>query len=434
MRRLRVITWAAPAAVLLATIAVVAAANRTHIATPADEIPIGKVARGDLDLKVHATGELRASHAMTLAAPAVGGDALQITRLLRNGATVKKGDIVIEFDPSEEHYKLEQNRSELLQAQQEITKANADAAVLAAQDKVALLKARYDVRKAELDVQKNELVSVIDASKNDLALKQAKRVLAELEQDVQSHTAAGQASIYLAQEKRNKAKLAMDQAQQNIAKMRVAAPMDGIISIARNVGGVELFFSGMSVPYYRAGDQAQAGSAIAQVIDPTAMELSSAISEQNHGNIRTGQAAQVEFDALPGVIFNATVKTVGGMTPREFFGADAGGTFDVSLELSHPDLRLRSGFTAQIVFQGEQERNVLYVPRQALFLKDGKRIVYLKRSGYEQREVTIQGENESRAAIKGLNVEDQVALIDPTVPRKAGSAGAASPAMGGEAP
>ena len=65
---------------------------------------------------------------------------------------MKKGDIVIEFDPSEQHYKLEQNRSELLQAEQEITKAKADAAVLAAQDKVALLKARYNVRRAELDV------------------------------------------------------------------------------------------------------------------------------------------------------------------------------------------------------------------------------------------------------------------------------------------
>src|SRR4051812_39994776 len=69
----------------------------------------------------------------------------------------EKGDLVMEFDPSEQRYKLEQNRSELLQAEQEIAKAKADAAVVAAQDKVALLKARFDVRRAELDVQKNEL-------------------------------------------------------------------------------------------------------------------------------------------------------------------------------------------------------------------------------------------------------------------------------------
>ena len=52
--------------------------------------------------------------------------------LVRTGQAVKKGEVVFEFDPSEQHYKLEQNRSELLQAEQEITKAKADAAVLAA--------------------------------------------------------------------------------------------------------------------------------------------------------------------------------------------------------------------------------------------------------------------------------------------------------------
>ena len=63
-----------------------------------------------------------------LTAPPIGGGALQITRLLHTGTPVRKGDIVFEFDPSEQHYKLEQSRSELLQAEQEITKAKADAA------------------------------------------------------------------------------------------------------------------------------------------------------------------------------------------------------------------------------------------------------------------------------------------------------------------
>src|SRR6202012_4416267 len=98
------------------------------------------------------------------------------TRLLAGRLPVKKGDVVIEFDPSEQRYKLEQSRSELMQAEQEITKAKADATVLAAQDKVALLKDQYAVRSAQLDVQKNELLSKIDADKNLLALQQAQRV------------------------------------------------------------------------------------------------------------------------------------------------------------------------------------------------------------------------------------------------------------------
>jgi HlyD family secretion protein len=429
MKRRRLIPWGAGLVVLVGAIAVVAAARRASLPAARGDVPVGLVRRGDLDLRVVTNGELRANHSMMLTAPPVGGGALQITRLSHAGVTVKKGDIVIEFDPSEQHYKLEQNRSELLQAEQEITKANADAAVLAAQDKVALLKARFDVRRAELDVQKNELVSSIDGKKNQLALEQARRVLAQLEQDIQSHTASGQATIYLAQEKKNKAKLAMDQAQQNIDKMRVPAAMDGLVSIQKNrdaSGG--FFFEGMTLPDYREGDQVEPGSAIAEVIDSREMEINAKINEHDRSNIKAGQAAEIAFDALPGQAFHGRVKTVGGMSRRQFWEDDQGGKFDVTIQLPNGDPRMRPGLTAQIVILGDDHKNVFYIPRQALFLKDGKRVVYVKNgNGFEQREVKIQSESDSRAAIEGLSAGNQVALVDPTAPRKAGSAGTSAP-------
>src|ERR1700691_1579265 len=433
MKRRRAIAWGAFAVILLSGIGVVAAARRSRITAPEDEIPVSQVKRGDLDLKVVATGELRATHTVTLTAPPVGGGALQITRLSHTGVAVKKGDVVVEFDPSEQRYKLDQNRSELLQADQEITKAKADAAVLAAQDKVALLKARFDVRRAELDVQKNELVSAIDGKKNQLALEQAQRVLAELEQDIQSHTASGEATIYLAQEKRNKAKLAMDQAQENIDKMRVPAAIDGLVSIEKNrdaSGG--FFFDGMTLPDYREGDQVEAGSSIAEVIDSREVEIACKINEHDRSNIKAGQPAEIEFDALPGQIFHGSVKTVGGMSMKQFWEQDTGGKFDDTIQLPNSDARLRPGLTAQVVIRGEDRKSALYIPRQALFLKDGKRVVYVKSvNGFEPREVKIQNESESRAAIEGLNVGSEVALVDPTAPRKASSSSAPSGIGGG---
>ena len=432
MKRSRIFAWSVAGIVVVASVSVVLA-SRTRKASKNDSIPLASVKRGEIDLEVHSTAELRANRAIMLPAPAVGGDALQIVRLVRTGELVKKGDVIVEFDPSEQQYKLEQSRSELLQAEQEITKAKADALVLTAEDKVTLLKARHNVRRAELDVKKEELVSKIDAQKNTLALEQTQRVLAELEKDNESHRASGQASIALAQEKYNKAKLAMDQAQQNLEKMRVAAPMDGLVSIQKNMnasGG--FFFTGMSLPDFHPGDQVQPGSAIAQVVDPLGMDLTSKVSEQNHSNIKAGQAVEVRFDALPGSVLQGRVKNVGGMSMRQFFEANTGGGFDVSIQLANPDPRLRSGFTAQVVFHGGKQKNVLYIPRQAVFLKDGKPTVYSKKAGgYEQREVKILSETESRASIAGLEEGAQVALIDPTVPRKPTSADSATGNIGG---
>jgi HlyD family secretion protein len=428
----RIIIWAVAGVVLAAGIAVVAS-RRVPLAAKGDDIPVAPVQRGGIDLKVHATGELRASHSITLTAPAVGGDALQITHLVETGRPVKKGDVIIEFDPSEQHYKLEQNRSELLQAEQEMIKAKADAAVLTAEDKVLLLKDQYAVRGAELDVQKNELVSKIDADKNILALTQAKRVLAEQEKDIESHKATGQAATYLAQEKYNKAKLGMDQAQQNLDKMHVIAPIDGLISIQKNMnasGG--FYFTGMTLPDFHEGDQVQPGSAIAQVVDPLGLDLKVQIGEQDRENVRIGQPVEVIFDALPGRTFHGTVNGVGGMSVRQFFSGNTNGHFDVAIKLADEDSRLQSGFTAKIDFLGGSKQNVIYLPRLAIFMKDGKRIVYVKKgNGYEQHEVTIQYQNESRAAVQGLELGDQVALIDPTAPRKARGSGSAAAGLGG---
>jgi HlyD family secretion protein len=434
MRGRQAITWAVVGVVLCAAVAVVAAVRRTaSAAAGGNDIPIALVKRGDLDMRVFVTGELRASHTEVLTAPQIGGGAMQITHLLHTGAAVKKGDLVIEFDPSEQHYKLEQNRSELLQAEQEITKAKADAAVVAAQDKVALLKARFDVRRAELDVQKNELVSAIDARKNDLALEQAKRVLAEVEQDVKSRSISNQATISLAEEKRNKAKLAMDQAQDSINKMRVMAPMDGLVALDKNEGAAGgFFFSGMSLPEYREGDQVEPGRTVGQVIDPKGMELVAKVGELERNNLKEGQPVDIVLDALPEITFHGTVKTVAANSARSFWDDDTSTRFEVAISLAAADARMRPGLTAHIFINGDPRKDVLYVPRQALFLKDNKRVLYVRNgSNFDPREVKIQAENESRAAIEGISAGTEVALVDPTAPRKAANSTAPSPSGGG---
>jgi HlyD family secretion protein len=425
-------------AMCIALLAAAFALDRPNAtASRADDIPVGEVKRGDLQITVDGNGELGASHTEMLMAPPVGGGALRITRLTIGREPVKKDDIVIEFDPSEQRYKLEQSQSELLQAQQEIVKAKADAAVLVAQDKVALLKARYGVKTAELDVQKKEIVSAIDGAKYDAALTQAKRALSELEADIESNAASRQASIFLAQEKYNKAKLAMDQAEKNIKMMRVTAPMDGLISVQKNMdasGG--FFFTGMSLPDYRAGDQAQPGSTIAQVVDTAGVELTANIAERNRSSIKADEPVKVVFDSLPGYSYHGTVKTVGGMSVRQIFAGTDGGTFGVTIKLNDGDARLRPGMTAQLLFLGDSLKDVMSVPRQAIFIKDGKSTVYLRHgSSYEQKEVSLQGETESRAIIKSSDASlvagASVALIDPTAPRKQEAGSSSSSPTGG---
>ncbi len=304
----------------------------------------------------------------------------------------------------------------LVQGEQETTKAKADAEVQAAQDQVALLKARFDVRRAELEVSKNELVSQIDAKKNVLALEEAKRALAQLEEDVKSRAASSQATIAVNEEKRAKALLSMKQAQKNIEDMRLRAPISGLVAVKENreaSGG--FFYTGMVLPEYREGDQLWPGSFVAEILGVEQMEIQAKVTEGDRANLNPGQRAEVEVYSVPGRKFTGKVKTVAGLASRGWWWVDSTArTFDATFTLDRADPRLRPGLTAQIVILGDPMKNVLLLPRQALFEKDGKPVAYVKTgSGFEAREVKIARRTESRVAVEGLKEGAEVALVNP---------------------
>lgn len=377
-------------------------------------IPTTRVKRGSVESRVYTTGELRAARSAILVAPPVGGG-LQIVHLAKTGTLVKANDVVIELDPSEQEYNLEQARSELLQAEQEIAKAKADAAVQAAKDQVDLLKARFDVRRAELDVSRNELLSRIEAQKNLLTLEEAKRRLAQLEQDIQSRAASSQASLAVSRAKRNKARLAMQQAQKNMETMRVRAPISGLVAVKENrdaTGGV--FFWGIALNEYREGDQVSPGSLVAEVLDVSQMEIQGKVSENDRANVNPGQAVEVQVDAVPGETLRGKVKSVGGMAGRAFFGGDGMRKFDASFQLDKPDAQLRPGLTAQVITLAAPLKETLYLPRQALFEKDGKPVVYVKAgNGFQAKTVKIARRTESHVVIEDLKEGTVVALVNP---------------------
>src|SRR5438093_4514587 len=285
---------------VLALAACSSACHQTTVLAMDSEIPTATVKEVGLQLKVSTTGVLRTSESRTISAPAIGGGTLQIVTLARSGAQVHTGDVVLEFDPSQQEYNLGQNRSDLLQAEQEIVKAKADADVQSAEDQTALLKARYAVRRAELEVSKNELVSFIDAQKNLLALDEAKRALAQLQQDIQSHTASNRSALAI-REKRHKARLSMEQAEQNIKNMHITSPIDGLVVIHGNresTGG--FFMDGMTLLDYHVGDQVNPRSSIAEVIDISHLEAAAQIGETDRVNLKAGQSVEIKIDALRG--------------------------------------------------------------------------------------------------------------------------------------
>jgi multidrug efflux pump subunit AcrA (membrane-fusion protein) len=94
----------------------VAAAGAVAVAVPSlpvrrDTVPTTRATKGPLKLTVHGIGDLRAGRTVTLVTPPVGGQ-LRIVTLAPTGTPVKSGDPVVEFDPADQQYALEQAKDE----------------------------------------------------------------------------------------------------------------------------------------------------------------------------------------------------------------------------------------------------------------------------------------------------------------------------------
>jgi multidrug resistance efflux pump len=363
-------------------------------------------------------------------APPVNGT-LQIVKLWNPAVPVKEGDVLLEFDPTEQEFKLEQSNFDLQDAEENITKSNADAAVQAAQDKVSLLGAQFDVRRAELDVSRNELLSSIDARKNDLALEEAKRRLAQLQQDIKSRETSNRAALAVLQEKKAKAQLDIDQAKRTIANMEVKAPFSGMVSVQSNMDATQFFYPGMVLPDYREGDVVRPGRPVIEVLEGQ-MEVQSRVPENDRANIAQGQPIEIHVDALPNVPLNGKVKTVASLASRGNMFYEAGRAFDATFEVDGTDPRLKPAETVQVVISTAPLKNVLYVPTQAVFEKNGKPVVYVKnKSSFEPREIKIVRRGEARVVLEGVPEGTELALINPEQQRSNGSKAAAGPSVGG---
>jgi multidrug resistance efflux pump len=401
------------------------------LASEASAVPTTRVVRGALELTVHTTGDLRASRSVMIQAPALGGGLLRILRMVETGVAVRADDVVLEFDPTEQQHALEQARSQVLEADQQILKLEADRDAQVAQDRVELLTARFDVRRAELDARLDrDLVGASEYQRRQLSLEEARRRLEQLQRSVESRAETSRAGLAVAREARAKAQLAADRAQQNIDSLVIKAPMDGFVVARDNrdaAGGV--FYSGMLLPEYRAGDTVFPGRPVADVFDLSDMEIRGKVNEQQRNNVTGGQGATVTTAALPGETLTAKVTAVSGMAQSEWW-AQSGPLrdFDVTLRLDRVDPRLRPGISVELRLAGTRVENVTHLPRQAIFERNGKPVVFVRAGErFEVREVKPTHRSDSRVAIEGVEEGTEVALVNPDAAATAGPKAAAPP-------
>ena len=291
-----------------------------------DLIPTAKVQRGDVVIRAFSRGELRAARTVTLTAPNLFGT-VQVTDLAPMGSLGKEKDLIVEYDDSERQSALEEARLSVQSVDEQIKKAKADLAITQSQDAVTLLKTRYNVRRAELDVQRNPIIAEIDGKKNMLTLEQQKRALQQLETDIAARQEQADSQLAVLQEQRNRSLIDVQRELQRIALCKTLAPITGLVAIKQNRAGN--FNFGQQMPDIREGDTLQPGMPVADILDLSEVEVWAKVGELDRANLKEGQEATLQLDAIPDKRFGGKIKAMSGTATSDVFSGDPSKKFDV---------------------------------------------------------------------------------------------------------
>ena len=388
---------------------------------PADTaVPTTRVRRGDLTLTVSARGELRGGDSEMLSAPMTTGGDLHITTMRKTGELVKAGDVVVEFDPTDQQYRLQEAEADLAEAKLKVEQARSLAQAQLEEDHYSLSSAQHQVRLAELDVRRNPILSSIQAKENDLALKNAQDRLNQTRQDVGSRQATNKAAIEVQEAGVGKAEVEVSEAKKNLDALTLRAHSAGYVALKPNTQ-VNFLMEGMTLPDYQPGDTVRAGMAIAEIPDLHKWAIRATIGELDRGHLALGQKVDVTVIALPGRAFHGHVEDLGGTS-----GSPWDRHFECRIRLDDPAQEMRPGMSVRIVITTDMLRGVLWVPAQALFESGSRTYVFTPSGGgFARRDVKLVRRSESQVVVEGLPEGQLVALANPEqAPERKPAAGA----------
>ena len=396
--------------------------NNTAVAP----IPSTRVRTGDVTFTITADGAVQGGNSKMLTAPMAGGGQLTLTDLRKSGELVKKGDVVAQFDTTDESYKLREAEADLAEAEQQVVQAETEATAKNEEVEYELIAARGDLKQAEIEVTANPIRAQLTARQNDIALAGARDKVAKLERDYPQKKAAASASVAIQEAARKKAQMLAETARRNIDMMTLKAPADGYINVERNTN-TNFMFSGMTLPLFQVGDQVRAGMAVAQIPDMNSWEASAQIAETDRGHLSIGLPAEIQVIALPGRKFSGKIKDLGGTT-----GPPWERRFECKLSMLDSAPELRPGMSARIVVTLETMKNATWLPAQALFEQGGRTFVYARQGErFVARDVKLVRKGESRVVITGVQPGEEIALASPDQKDQKDQKGAASNPAGG---
>jgi len=248
-------------------------------------------------LRLHGSIEPVRSHSVVVPRlTGSGAGTLVIVHLVKPGARVKKGELLIEFDRQAQIKTANDRQAEYRDFVEQINRKRGEQITASAHADAELKTAENAVRSAELEVEKKEVVPPITAEQNQLTLDEARAKVAQLRRTLELRRKADAADVRALEIQRDRALNAAKHAESNAEKMRVLSPIDGMVVLkATWKNGV--------MGEVQEGEEVRSGLGILDVVDPTQMRVRAKVNQADMPALRVGAPARITLDSFPSKTF-----------------------------------------------------------------------------------------------------------------------------------
>tara|TARA_B100000959_G_scaffold271330_1_gene319344 strand:- start:78 stop:1343 length:1266 start_codon:yes stop_codon:yes gene_type:complete len=285
------------------------------------EVEVEKVSRRDITETVSASGKIQPEVEVKIS-PDVSGEIVEL--LIKEGDRVQKGELLLKIKP--DIYKSILERS---MASVNTAKAN-------------LAKSKAQLIESEANFNRNkrlynqEAISLSEFQQIETAYKVAKLNIEGSEYAVSS------------------AEASLNEAEENLDKTSIYAPVEGSISMLNIELGERVVGTGQ-----------MSGTEMMRLANLNTMEVAVEVNENDIVRVHLGDTSIIEIDAFLGEQFTGIVSEIANSANVSGVSADQVTNFEVKIKILD-NAKFRPGMTATVEIQTKLATNAISVPIQAV--------------------------------------------------------------------
>lgn len=385
---------------------------------PSVEYKTAEVQRGDLTIKISATGVVVPNFKVEVKSKA-SGEVLKFP--YEEGDRVGKGELLIQLDKSDEKRNVAKAGADLSSSLAKLKKAETALILQKTKYETDLQQTRSAVEAAEANLQESadklkrqsdlfnqKIVSeeLLDAAKTAEKVNRENLVQARVQLQVAKNAVHDitmkENELELVKAEVTRARIALEEAQERLDETEIFAPITGVI-IKKMVEEGQIIASGIS--------NVSGGTPLVDVADMSRLFIIADVDETDIGSIKTNQPVTITADAFHGKTFEGKVTRIAPQGEVE----NSITIFKVKIEIVGPGKNiLKPMMTANIEIVTARARDALYIPRGAVTKEDGQVFVAVLEDGRPKKVQIILGLQNPiySQVVSGLKLGQKVLLGD----------------------